>query len=193
MKLTRRNFLAWAGLSAMGAVACDVFEDELKVQSPVALPEDLVKGKENWYATLCRTCPNSEGVVVRVIEGRAKKIQGNPNYPTNLGAQSARCDLGLQQLYHPDRLSNPLRLNGAKASGRFDSITWSRALDEVSKELESRDGSVAMISPPMRGHSAVIADELIKAFGGKRIEFESLDLKTYRVAIKNGRIRRIQR
>ena len=53
MKLTRRNFLAWAGLSAMGAVACDVFEDELKVQSPVALPEDLVKGKENWYATLC--------------------------------------------------------------------------------------------------------------------------------------------
>ena len=185
MKLTRRNFLAWAGLSAMGAVACDVFEDELKVQSPVALPEDLVKGKENWYATLCRTCPNSEGVVVRVIEGRAKKIQGNPNYPTNLGAQSARCDLGLQQLYHPDRLSNPLRLNGAKASGRFDSITWSRALDEVSKELESRDGSVAMISPPMRGHSAVIADEFIKAFGGKRIEFESLDLKTYRAAIKN--------
>ena len=48
MKLTRRNFLAWAGLSAMGAVACDVFEDELKVQSPVALPEDLVKVKENW-------------------------------------------------------------------------------------------------------------------------------------------------
>ena len=78
-----------------------------------------------------------------------------------------------------------MRLNGEKASGRFDSITWGRALDEVSKALESRDGAVAMISPPMRGHSAVIADEFIKAFGGKRIEFESLDLKTYRSAIKN--------
>lgn len=185
MKLTRRNFLAWAGLSAMGAVACDVFDDELKVQSPVSLPEDLVKGKENWYATLCRTCPNSEGVVVRVVEGRAKKIQGNPNYPTNLGAQSGRCDFGLQQLYHPDRLSMPMRLNGEKGSGRFDSITWNRALDEVLKELNARDGSVAMISPPMRGYSAVIADEFIEAFGGKRIEFESFDLKTYRTAIKN--------
>ena len=51
MKLTRRNFLAWAGLSAVGAVACDVFgEDrrELKVQSPVMQPEDLVKGTDNW-------------------------------------------------------------------------------------------------------------------------------------------------
>lgn len=185
MKLTRRNFLAWAGLSAVGAVACDVFDDELRVQSPVALPEDLVKGKENWYATLCRTCPNSEGVVVRVVEGRAKKIQGNPNYPTNLGAQSARCDFGLQQLYHPDRISSPLRLNGVKGSGRFDSISWNRALDEVSKELSARDGYVAMISPPMRGYSAVVADEFAKSFGGKRIEFESLDLKTYRMALKN--------
>ena len=25
MKLTRRNFLAWAGLSAVGAVACEGF------------------------------------------------------------------------------------------------------------------------------------------------------------------------
>jgi anaerobic selenocysteine-containing dehydrogenase len=185
MKLTRRNFLAWAGLSAVGAVACDVFEDELRVQSPVSLPEDLVKGKENWYATLCRTCPSSEGVVVRVVEGRAKKIQGNPNYPTNMGAQSARCDLGLQQLYHPDRLTGPVRLNGPKGSGRFDKITWDRALEALKKELQDRDGAVAMITPPLRGHAALISDNFVKAFGGKRIEFDSLDLNTYKQAIEN--------
>ena len=86
MKLTRRNFLAWASLSAVGAVACEGFgirEGEFSLQSPVSLPEDLVRGKDNWYATLCRTCPSSEGIVVRVMEGRAKKIQGNPLYPIN--------------------------------------------------------------------------------------------------------------
>ena len=110
MKLNRRNFLAWAGLSAVGAVACEVGirEGELNIQSPVRLPEDLVKGLDNWYATLCRNCPSSEGIIVRVMEGRAKKIQGNPDYPINLGKQSARCEGGLQALYHPDRLTGPM-------------------------------------------------------------------------------------
>ncbi len=51
MKLTRRNFLAWAGVAAVGAVACEGFgirEGEFDIQSPVSLPEDLVKGKDNW-------------------------------------------------------------------------------------------------------------------------------------------------
>ena len=42
MKLTRRHFLAWAGLGALGAVACEGFgirEGELNIQSPVSLPE----------------------------------------------------------------------------------------------------------------------------------------------------------
>ena len=86
MKLTRRNFLAWAGLSAVGAVACDVFQEgELRIQSPRDLPEDLVKGRDNWYATLGRQSTGGEGVIVRVMEGRAKKIQGNPKYPVNRG------------------------------------------------------------------------------------------------------------
>ena len=37
MKFTRRNFLAWAGLSAVGAVGCDIFGSEgqeLRIQSP---------------------------------------------------------------------------------------------------------------------------------------------------------------
>ena len=118
MKLTRRNFLAWAGLSAVGAVACEGFgirEGEFSLQSPNMLPEDLVRGQDNWYATLCRTCPCAEGVVVRVMDGRAKKIQGNPMYPVNQGKQSARCEAGLQAVYHPDRIAGPMRRSGARA------------------------------------------------------------------------------
>ena len=115
MKLTRRNFLAWAGLGAVGAVACEGFgieHGELDVQN------------DNWYASLCRTCPSCEGIVIRVMEGRAKMIQGNPFYPTNQGKIHARCESGLQALYHPDRISSPMRRTGPRESAEFSAISW---------------------------------------------------------------------
>ncbi len=62
MALTRRQFLTLMGGSAAGTVlfqACGVPDEELFVQSPVEMPEDLVTGLDNWYATLCRQCPTS--------------------------------------------------------------------------------------------------------------------------------------
>ena len=132
MKLTRRNFLAWAGLSAIGAVACDVIQDEeLSLQSPSALPEDLVKGRDTWYATLGRQATDGEGVIVRVMEGRAKKIQGNPKYPVNLGKQSVRSEIGSEHgttrtagranaAHRPPRLrSVPFHPVGTGSAGHF--------------------------------------------------------------------------
>ncbi|MBH38895.1 MAG: 4Fe-4S ferredoxin [Chloroflexi bacterium] len=188
MKLTRRNFLAWAGLSAVGAVACDVFgEDrrELKVQSPVMQPEDLVKGTDNWYATLCRQCPTNEGIVVRVMEGRAKKVQGNPEYPVNLGKQSARCDAGLQALYHPDRLAGPMKRTGAKGSGDFTEITWDQGLDALKASLGTHGDGLLLITEPVRAHSAMIADRFAKAFNGTHLGFEAFDQGVYRTAVKS--------
>ena len=125
MRVSRRDFLRLASFSTLGAVACNVFDErEFIAQSPVRLPEDLVTGRDNWYATLCRHCPETEGRVVRVMEGRAKKVQGNPLYPTNLGGHSVRCEAGLQALYHPDRIAGPLPRDGARGSGLYRSIGW---------------------------------------------------------------------
>ncbi|MCI0797567.1 MAG: molybdopterin-dependent oxidoreductase [Chloroflexi bacterium] len=188
MNLTRRNFLAWAGLSAVGAVACEGFgirEGEFSLQSPVALPEDLVRGKDNWYATLCRQCPSSEGIVVRVMEGRAKKIQGNPVYPTNMGKQSARCEAGLQAMYHPDRIAGPMRRAGSRGSGQFEPLDWRPALDTLKFQLQNRGGSMLMITEPLRGNMATLVDRFTQAAGGTHMGFETLDNNTYREALKN--------
>ena len=51
MKLNRREFLTLSGKSAAGAVlfaACSIPEKELIVQSPVDMPEDLVRGVDQW-------------------------------------------------------------------------------------------------------------------------------------------------
>ncbi|GIS30526.1 MAG: hypothetical protein Ct9H90mP2_09090 [Dehalococcoidia bacterium] len=54
MKINRREFLSLSGKSAAGAVifaACSIPEQELIVQSPVDMPEDLVRGLILWDAT----------------------------------------------------------------------------------------------------------------------------------------------
>jgi len=193
MKLTRRNFLAWAGISAVGAVACEGFgirEGELNIQSSAMLPEDLVKGKDNWYATLCRSCPCAEGIVVRVMDGRAKKIQGNPLYPVNHGKQSARCEAGLQAVYHPDRISSPMRRSGPRGSGHFTPMHWKdapgpTALNTLRQELETRGKDMLLITEPLRGHLAMVAQRFATAVGGRHLGFETLDNNTYRTAVKN--------
>ena len=168
MKLTRRNFLAWAGLGAVGAVACEGFgirEGELQIQSPALLPEDLVRGTDNWYATLCRSCPSPEGIIVRVMEGRAKKIQGNPLYTTNQGKQSARCEAGLQAVYHPDRVAGPMRRSGPRGSGEFMAVGWESGLDSLREALRGRGDGLTMITEPLRGNLGMVAGRFATAFG----------------------------
>jgi anaerobic selenocysteine-containing dehydrogenase len=189
MKLTRRNFLAWAGLGAVGAVACEGFgirEGELDIQSSVRLPEDLVQGSDNWYASLCRTCPSCEGIVVRVMEGRAKMIQGNPFFPTNEGKLHARCEAGLQALYHPDRIPTAMRRSGPRGSGEYQPIKWQpNGMDTLRSALQANGSSSVFITAPLRGHMALLADRFAKAIGGERLGFEAIDNNTYRAAVKN--------
>ena len=189
MKLTRRHFLAWAGLGALGAVACEGFgirEGELNIQSPVSLPEDLVRGKDNWYATLCRNCPASQGILVRVMEGRAKKIQGNPLYPTNQGKTHAPCEAGVQALYHPDRIPGPMKRAGNRGSGQFDPIAWEpEAMDTLTRQLNDRGAYAAIITKPTRGHLGMLTQRFAQATGIQHLKFEAADNNPYRNAVKN--------
>ena len=173
----------------MGAVACEGFgirEGELDIQSPVSLPEDLVRGKDNWYASLCRNCPSCEGIVVRVMEGRAKKIQGNPNYPTNQGKSHARCEAGLQSLYHPDRVPAPMVRSGARGSGQYTPIGWQpEAMDRLRSELAARAPQSVIITEPLRGHMGLLVGRFAEAIGSEHLGFEAVDNNTYRTAVKN--------
>ncbi len=173
MKVTRRSFLKWAGISALGAVACNVFPDrEMQIQSPVEIPEDLVKGRDNWYATLCGECPEREGILVRVMEGRAKKVRGNPLYRTNEGTQSVRCDGALQTLYHPDRLSGPMKRTGSRSDGEYAPISWDEAINTLTSRLgalrsSGNSSGMMMVTGPLRGHLAVVVDRFATAYGGR--------------------------
>ena len=186
MKLTRRNFLAWAGIAATGAIACDLFDDELRVQSPVAIPEDLVSGRDNWYATYDSSVPGGQGILVRVMEGRAKKVRGNPLFPTNQGKQSPAADAILQSLYHPDRIAGPMLRNGPRGSGQFRPITWEEALDRFNAALESTGNRMLLITEARKCSFVQICGGFADAFGGRHVAFGgAADDAAYRAAVRD--------
>ena len=189
MPLTRRQFLSLLGGSAAGAVvfqACGVPEDELLVQSPLQMPEDMVTGLDNWYATLCRQCPTSEGIVVRVMEGRAKKVEGNVDYPINRGKHSARCEAGLQALYNPDRISAPMARSGGRGGGQWEEITWADAIDRVASRLNglANPSDMVMVTDPAAAHLGMVVDRFVSRFGGRHLGYETLERTNLRAAIK---------
>ena len=174
-------------------MSCNIFrEGEMEIQSPVDIPEDAVTGRDNWYATLCGQCPEREGLVVRVMEGRAKKVRGNPLYPTNQGKQSVRCEGGLQALYHPDRIAQPLRRkeNTERGDNQWWKIPWGEVMDIFKDVLGTRlrntgqAGSVLMVTEPARGHMGLVVDRFVEAYGGRHLALESLEQTNFRTAMK---------
>ena len=190
MRLSRRDFLKWSSLSTIGAVSCIFPDREMRMDSPVEMPEDLVTGRDNWYATLCDQCPEREGIIVRVMEGRAKKIRGNPLYPTNQGGQSARCEGGLQAIYHPDRLAGPMLRAGPRGSGHFEPTTWQDALARVTNQLrqlqaEGDPGAMLLVTDPLRGQLGNVAGRFASSFGGRHMAFEAMEQLTLNRAVKD--------
>ena len=190
MAVTRRQFLSLAGGSATGAVlfaACGVPEDELLVQAPVEMPEDLVEGFDIRYATLCRQCPTNEGIVVRVMGGRAKKVEGNVDYPINEGKHSARCEAALQDLYHPDRISAPLVRVGNRGAGQWEEISWTDALARVSNQIKNLDESqgVVLTTGPVSGHLGKVVDTFVGKLGARHVPYETIENTNLHAAVRH--------
>lgn len=172
----------------MGAVVfngCLIADEELQVESPVDLPEDLVTGIDNWYATLCRQDQEGCGIIVRVVEGRAKKVEGNPDYPINQGKHNVRSEAGVQALYHPDRITEPLFRDST--SGTFSPISWEDARKKVTDRLAGLEdkSKFLLVTQPLRGHLALLSSEFVQSYGGKHMAFEALERVTLRHAIKD--------
>jgi menaquinone reductase, molybdopterin-binding-like subunit len=169
--MDRRTFLQLSGLTAASAAlaGCKSANEKL---IPYLIPPDegVTPGIANYYASSCRFCPAGCGILVRVSEGRAKKIEGNPEHPVNRGKLCARGQAVLQELYHPDRVPQPMKLSGPRGSGQFTKITWEEALDLLMSKLKSlrqekAADRLALLTPVLRGTLADLASGFMRSFG----------------------------
>jgi anaerobic selenocysteine-containing dehydrogenase len=139
---------------------------------PYLIPPDegVTPGKADYFASSCRSCPAGCGILVRVSEGRAKKIEGNPLHPVNRGKLCARGQAALQELYHPDRVPQPMKRSGPRGSGEFTKITWEEGLDLFTGKLKSvkrEKGAhgLALLTPELTGTLAKLTTGFMRSFG----------------------------
>ena len=169
-KITRRDLLQYIGAGGIGTVGGVLYGES--IERPVELlvpqvvpPEDYSPGVATWYNTLCNQCSAGCGISVRIREGKAKKIEGNPVHPVSQGRLCARGQAGLNALYNPDRIRTPLRNAGQRGSGNFDEISWDEALTTVGSRIgrlriEEKADRVHLLTGRVRGH----LDELFAQF-----------------------------
>ena len=183
--MERRDFIKISALS--GAMAtlggCRSAEKQLIRFVP---EEELVPGIATWKPSVCTLCSAGCGLLVRVMQGEAevvrrgqqglikmglaKKLEGNPQHPVNRGKLCARGQAGLQVLYHPDRITHPIKRTGARGSGEFQEISWDDALKELTAHLtalqtSNATNSLAFLARPQHGQRHELIERFLKAYG----------------------------
>lgn len=171
MDLRRRTFLKTAALAALASTlpSCRRQVDHLV---PYLLPDDeIVPGVADWYASTCQECPAGCGILVRVREGRAKKLEGNPDHPLNRGKLCSKGQASLQALYNPDRLTQPLQRAGQRADGAYAPLSWEEALHRCAEGLHGRHSAPIMITRPVSGTLSWILVDFMQHMGGKLYQY----------------------
>jgi len=131
-ELSRRTFLKAAGVSALAMTLSN------SGCTPHTTPEEsaVAPNEEKRVPSICQLCPAGCGILVRVVDGRAVKIEGNPFNPNNQGRLCPRGQAGLQVLYHPDRIRGPFKRRGERGSGEWEPISWDEAIKLVAGKLK---------------------------------------------------------
>lgn len=93
-------------------------------------------------------CPDTCAMLVTVQDGRAIKVQGDPNHPITNGFLCSKVSRYVERTYHDGRLLYPARRIGAKGEGKFERISWDEALDEIAtrfKHISAEYGAQAIL------------------------------------------------
>jgi len=136
-KITRRGFVKTSVLGVGALMIADRFMQSV-TQSLVGLgiPAPWYRqGQVKTTYNYCDVCPWRCGIIVKSVNGRVHKIDGNPKDPKSRGMLCARGQAGVSFLYDPDRLKQPMIRTGARGEGKFKNATWDEALDYTAEKM----------------------------------------------------------
>jgi molybdopterin-containing oxidoreductase family iron-sulfur binding subunit len=180
--VSRRRFLSVLGTTSAGAAVLSGCSTE-KVEKLIPYlvqSEDQVPGVATWYASTCTECSAGCGLHVRTREGRAVKLEGNPQHPVNAGKLCARGQAGLQGLYNPGRVKGPMRNSG----GTWSQITWDDAIALLAQQVGAAGAGLAVLSGAPRGSFTGFLADWTSAAGGRLVRWEPFDQTPLRLASK---------
>ena len=82
-------------------------------------------------------CPDTCALLTTVENGRAVKVQGNPDHKHTQGVLCTKVSRYTERTYNPDRLLHPLKRVGPKGSGQFEPVSWEEALADIAQKLQA--------------------------------------------------------
>lgn len=169
--LSRRQLLQGGLVAGSTALAgCDRLVDPYALPKP-DLPGTDGKplGDERWVTSSCGQCCLACGIRVRVVEGRAVKIEGNPDHPVSRGGIGPRGQAGLDVLYGRSRVRGPLRRQGSRGSGSWRPVSWDSALADIGTALRNlrtaHPERLAVLCGRERGLVADLFSRYCRSFG----------------------------
>ncbi|MBI4512726.1 MAG: molybdopterin-dependent oxidoreductase, partial [Gemmatimonadetes bacterium] len=175
--MKRREFLKVIGVTGVGAATLGcAAEPASKLIPYLVQPEEIVPGIPTVYASVCRECPAGCGIHAKTREGRAVKLEGNPEHPVNRGKLCARGQAALQGLYNPDRVRGPLR---RAPSGTLEPLTWDEAEALLSETIAAllaagRGNAIAFFGAPENTSFGGLVDAWLSALGARpRVAYDA--------------------
>jgi molybdopterin-containing oxidoreductase family iron-sulfur binding subunit len=182
-RMNRRTFLKIASMGSVAFAAGCSTKSEDNLFTMVRATDDMVTGKEAWYASTCRECPAGCGVLAKNREGRVIKLEGNGLHPVNRGALCIRGQAALQGLYNPDRL----RMPQLKTDDGWQEIPFYEAEALIRKRAAAAAnhgaGRIAMVTETVGQTQLDLFAAVLQHFdGGPPVVFEPLAYEALKFA-----------
>jgi anaerobic selenocysteine-containing dehydrogenase len=165
---TRRDFLKIGAAGTATAILAGCSQESerwVNLEPYVRAPEEQLAGIPNWYASTCRMCPAGCGIIVRIMNGRAVKIEGNPEHPVSRGKLCARGQAGLQLLYNPDRVTGAVQQD-KRGDRKYKVIAWNDAINTLYEKLDAAGAAVGVwLGANTSGHLVDLFTRFTQAVG----------------------------
>ena len=95
------------------------------------------KGYRKSIPAICDLCPARCGVLGFLNYEHLAAVQGNPRHINNRGRICARGIAGMNQVYDPERILYPMKRDGKRGAGKWKTISWDDARDEIVNRLQT--------------------------------------------------------
>lgn len=96
-----------------------------------------MKDSTKSVTSACCMCHGVCQLRVHLNGQKVIKVTGDPESPTSRGYICPKGAASVELLYHPDRLTRPLRRNGPRGSNRWTPISWEAALSEMTEKFDA--------------------------------------------------------
>jgi len=180
MKVGRRAFVQFIAGAVGGSLLTPI---------PWKLADDSAIWSQNWswrpsptrgeitkLNTTCGLCPGGCGITAHLVDKkRVIALQGNPDHPINAGGICPLGASGLQFLYAPYRITQPLKQTGKRGDPNgFRPIAWDAALSELHSQLsrlrtEGKPHHLAVITGQRHNSMKDLWQQFFTAFGSPNL------------------------